>query len=256
MHDLDQEDEYKIAEYIFTFVRAGDLNGAREFCSKIGQPWRAATLEGFRLFNDRNYDVNHNDTSLKSNNQIYFNEGNLNRDIWRLMVQSLIKDDRISPYEKATYAALAGFVGPILPVCRTYMDFVWAYLKALYQNILDKEIKQKMSTLREFTDVMHENDEDYFFENVKKASSLTSLATLQQIFDRIRLLINSSGIGSFATCNVIDKLDSSSFCATSSIPNQLVNNLKSDAQNPFSVTLKYIILSGVDGFKSNTSGKF
>ena len=55
LHDLDQEDEYKLTEYIYSFVRSGELNVARDFCFKIGQSWRAATLEGFKLFNDRNY---------------------------------------------------------------------------------------------------------------------------------------------------------------------------------------------------------
>ena len=87
LHDLDQEDEYKLMEYIYSFVRAGELTQARDFCFKIGQSWRAASLEGFKLFSDKNYSNNRLDS-----NQLYLNEGNLNRDIWRLMVQRLIKD--------------------------------------------------------------------------------------------------------------------------------------------------------------------
>jgi hypothetical protein len=228
----------------------------RDFCFKIGQPWRASTLEGFRLYNDINYDLNHNDSNLRSKNQDYLNEGNLNRDIWRLMVQRLIKEERINAYEKATYACLAGFVGPVLPVCRTYMDFVWIYLKAFYQHIIDKKIRQKMSTLRDFTDIIYD-DEDSFIANITKTSSLSSLTSLQQIFDRIKVLINSSGISNFASSNVLDKTISSNFGTNTSLSNsnQLANNLKSDAQNPYSIILKYVILAGVGGFKSNTIGK-
>ena len=105
LHDLDQEDEYKLTEYIYSFVRSGELNAARDFCFKIGQSWRAATLEGFKLFNDRNFfstaqqlqqqqddDDENNFTMMPSNNQVFLNEGNFNRDIWRLMIQRLIKD--------------------------------------------------------------------------------------------------------------------------------------------------------------------
>lgn len=95
LHDLDQEDEYKIMEYIFAFIRAGDLNTAREFCLKIGQSWRAATLEGFRLFQDENYSRSRGGLTSRTNRneqEIFKNEGNLNRDIWRLMVFKLIKD--------------------------------------------------------------------------------------------------------------------------------------------------------------------
>ena len=114
------------------------------------------------------------------------------------------------------------------------MDFIWAYFKALYHHILDKEIRQSMSTLREFANVPYDNDEDYFFTGINKTSSLASLPTVTQIFDRIKVLINNSG--------------------SLAIPNQIANNLKTDSQNPFSIILKHVIMSGIDGFKSGTSG--
>ncbi len=86
LHDLDQEDEYKVMEYVYSFIRAGELASARNFLFKIGQSWRAATLEGCQLFSDKNYSEN------GENGQVFLNEGNLNRDIWRLMVQRLVKD--------------------------------------------------------------------------------------------------------------------------------------------------------------------
>lgn len=93
LHDLDQEDEYKIMEYVFAFIRAGDLDTARDFCFKIGQSWRAATLEGFKLFQDNNYGRNgHRLASGRKEHEVFKNEGNFNRDIWRLMVYKLIKD--------------------------------------------------------------------------------------------------------------------------------------------------------------------
>ena len=81
-------------EYIFAFIRAGDLDSAREFCFKVGQSWRAATLEGFKLFSDENYLSNSmtNLNNRQQKQQVFKNEGNINRDIWRLMVHKLIKD--------------------------------------------------------------------------------------------------------------------------------------------------------------------
>jgi nuclear pore complex protein Nup107 len=98
LHDLDQEDEYKIMEYIFAFIRAGDLNAARDFCLKIGQSWRAATLEGAKLFQDDNYTQSRHLNARTNRNQqeLFKNEGNLNRDIWRLMVYKLIRNVRLS----------------------------------------------------------------------------------------------------------------------------------------------------------------
>ncbi len=86
LHDLDQEDEYKVMEYVYAFIRAGELGSARDFLFKIGQSWRAATFEGCRLFSDRNY------SEAGEDGKVFLNEGNFNRDVWRLMVQRLIKD--------------------------------------------------------------------------------------------------------------------------------------------------------------------
>ena len=49
--------------------------------------------------------------------------------------------EHFGPYEKAVYASLAGFVSPVLPVCKTYMDFIWAYFKGLYNKIIDRELR-------------------------------------------------------------------------------------------------------------------
>lgn len=37
---------------------------------------------------------------------------------------------------------------------------------------------------------------------------------------------------------------------------QVIAGLKSDSNKPFSVILKHVILSGIDGFESGTLGKF
>ena len=49
--------------------------------------------------------------------------------------------EHFGTYEKAVYGSLAGLITPVLPACRTYMDFVWTYLKALYHFIVEKEIR-------------------------------------------------------------------------------------------------------------------
>ena len=87
LHDLDQEDEYKLMEYVYSFIRSGKFDEARDLLFKIGQSWRAATMEGFKLFSDKNF-LNEE----QMDNQIFLNEGNLNRDIWKLVVQKMMKD--------------------------------------------------------------------------------------------------------------------------------------------------------------------
>ena len=50
-----QEDEVRLLQYVFACIRAGQLDEAQKLCSKCGQAWRAATLEGWRLYHDPNY---------------------------------------------------------------------------------------------------------------------------------------------------------------------------------------------------------
>ena len=37
---------------------------------------------------------------------------------------------------------------------------------------------------------------------------------------------------------------------------QIIKSLKLDAQKPFSIILKHVILSGINGFKTGTNGNF
>ena len=109
-----------------------------------------------------------------------------------------------------------------------------------------------MSILKEFTNIPYDNDEDYFFNSINKSSYQSTLPTVVQIFERIRVLISNSGVSSVTIGNFIDK-NSSTTGTTGLMPAQLVNNLKTDAQSPFSIILKHVILSGIDGFKSGTN---
>jgi nuclear pore complex protein Nup107 len=141
LHDLDQEDEYLIMEYIFCYLRAGDLESASKLCMKIGHVWRAATFEGFKLFNDHNYTHLNSDDSNYNNNKLKLNDGNPNRDLWRLVVSKMIDNDSMSVYEKAVYGTLAGLTRPVLGVCKTYYDYIWVFFKALYNNLLEKQLR-------------------------------------------------------------------------------------------------------------------
>lgn len=113
-----------------------------------------------------------------------------------------------------------------------------------------------MSKFREFTTIPYDNDEDYFFNSINKSSTQSSIPTITQIFERIRVLIGNSGINSVSVSNFIDKSTTSTAGNTGLMPAQVVKNLKNDAQSPFSVILKHIIMSGIDGFKSGTNGTF
>jgi nuclear pore complex protein Nup107 len=69
------QDESKLLQSLFSLIRSGQLDRAQQLCVKVGQPWRAATLEGWKLFHDPNYEENLGGEKLPV-------EGNRNRDIW------------------------------------------------------------------------------------------------------------------------------------------------------------------------------
>ena len=107
---------------------------------------------------------------------------------------------------------------------------------------------QKISGLREFTNVPFDNDEDYFFNSINKVSSAqSSLPNVSQIFERIKVLVNNSDKNT-----AMSKVTTQ---ASALMPAQLVKNLKADAQSPFSIILKHVIMSGIDGFRTGTNGR-
>ena len=56
LHDQDVQDQTQMLKTMFLCIRAGLLETAQELCIKMGQAWRAAALEGWKLFHDPNYE--------------------------------------------------------------------------------------------------------------------------------------------------------------------------------------------------------
>ena len=51
-----QDDERRLLRYMFVLLRSGQMAKAQELCLRVGQPWRAAALEGWKLAHDTNYE--------------------------------------------------------------------------------------------------------------------------------------------------------------------------------------------------------
>ena len=54
LHDLDNRDDHEFAKLLYVYVRSGMLQAAQEICEQSGYPWRAGTLDGWKLFHDPN----------------------------------------------------------------------------------------------------------------------------------------------------------------------------------------------------------
>ncbi|XP_019626310.1 PREDICTED: nuclear pore complex protein Nup107-like [Branchiostoma belcheri] len=134
--DLDKEDEVRLLKYIFTYLRAGQLEEAQRLCRKCGQSWRAATLEGWRLHHDPNMGGGSSELSPI--------EGNPNRDVWKAVCWRMAQDEHVHLYERAVYAALSGNLKELLPACESWEDWLWAY----YKVMVDSRVEQEIRTVR------------------------------------------------------------------------------------------------------------
>ena len=133
--DLDEKDEAKLMKFIFMFLRAGKLEDAKKLCIKYGQSWRAATLDGWRLWHDPNFDA------LSVDGEIGVTEGNPYELFWKVCCWKLCEDSTISTYEKAIYAALSGNLQQLLKVCISWEDSLWAFFKVLIDGKVEQELK-------------------------------------------------------------------------------------------------------------------
>jgi nuclear pore complex protein Nup107 len=68
LHPLDKEDEMRLLRSVFARLRCGQLDEAQQLCFRAGQPFRAAILEGWKLFHDPN---------MKSRTDVADTKGNI-----------------------------------------------------------------------------------------------------------------------------------------------------------------------------------
>ena len=111
---------------------------------------------------------------------------------------------------------------------------------------------------REFVHLPYDSDEDSLFN---KFTHEINSSTIAQIFDRIAVLINNTGLGISGLSNATGSTggygmgnQSMSYSGANATSKEAMY-LKQDLQRPFSVVLKHVIQSGIDGFHSGTNGQ-
>ncbi|CAG9773100.1 unnamed protein product [Ceutorhynchus assimilis] len=148
LHDLDMEADEGLSRKIFKEIRCGRLEEAQKLASQCGHSWKAAIFEGWRLFHNPN--IKENDCAEisdddgyeeRSSNEFKDIEGNGSRDIWKIMALRYSKQDWINPYDKASVATFCGYIEAILPVCSTWEDNLWAYMKSIVDIRVESEIR-------------------------------------------------------------------------------------------------------------------
>lgn len=130
--DLDREDDARLLKNLFTLIRAGMTDEAQRLCKRCGQAWRAATLEGWKLYHDPNM--------TSGSIELQPVEGNPQRGIWKACCWRMAEEDQLNRYERAIYASLSGNLKPLLAVCESWEDCVWAYFRVMVDSLVEKDL--------------------------------------------------------------------------------------------------------------------
>ncbi|XP_067855607.1 nuclear pore complex protein Nup107 isoform X2 [Heptranchias perlo] len=148
--DLDREDDARFMKYLFALIRAGMTDEAQRLCKRCGQAWRAATLEGWKLYHDPN---------LNGGIMLEPVEGNPYRGVWKACCWRMAEDEQFNRYERAIYAALSGNLKQLLSVCDTWEDCVWAYFRVMVDSLVEQEIRALSTPVRELEELPKEYTE-------------------------------------------------------------------------------------------------
>ena len=138
LHSLDQEEETRLIKTLFGCVRCGLLEDGQDLCIRVGQAWRAATLEGWKLFHDPNYQ-----SGTGGEGDKLPVEGNKHRDVWKAVAWRMTEDSSLPQHERAVYAALCGNLSQLTPACTSWEDLLWAGAKCAVDVMVETEIREK-----------------------------------------------------------------------------------------------------------------
>lgn len=126
LDDIERKAETRLAREVFRLIRAGMLEDAEQVCRDAGQSWRAAAISGGK-----------GAASLSANGV-----RNVARRVWRKAAAAIASSNSsaIPKHERAVCALFAGVPEPLLAVCLTYDDQLWARLCILYDKITEASL--------------------------------------------------------------------------------------------------------------------
>ncbi|ALC39773.1 Nup107 [Drosophila busckii] len=167
LHALDMEDNQRLGRAIFAGVRNGQIDKALKLCKHYGQTWRAAILEGWRLYEDPNYEQDVADTEKHEKLPI---EGNPRRDVWKRCAWMLADSKKYDEYTRATAGMFCGHLDALkCLLSSSWQDSLWAHLKVQIDIRVESEIRS--NCLKRY----HPMPDEYW----------NGKMTLEQIFDEL-----------------------------------------------------------------------
>lgn len=163
LHPLDEEDNLRLVKNIFYEVRQGKIDEAVSLCKYSGQTWRAAVLDGWRLYDDPNIRDENSKGELPT-------EGNSRRDLWKKCTWAMAEFPKYDEYTKAIAGVFCGHLNSLMALLKNYEDILWAFLKVQIDIRVEQEIRN--CCMREYVAM----PEGYWKQKM----------TLEQIFDELK----------------------------------------------------------------------
>ncbi|PSC76457.1 nuclear pore complex NUP107 isoform B [Micractinium conductrix] len=160
LHADDAKDEERLAARLFRLLRAGRVAEACQLCEAVGQPWRAASLGGGGVHGalplgaaaeaaDGLDPAGEQAQDLAAEVE---GGGALLRALWRWSCLQLAERAGAAAeasgaglHEAAVYAALGCHVARVLPVCTSWEDACWAYLRCWLDAAVDGALLEQQA---------------------------------------------------------------------------------------------------------------
>uniref|UniRef100_A0A8C4Q5U9 Nuclear pore complex protein n=1 Tax=Eptatretus burgeri TaxID=7764 RepID=A0A8C4Q5U9_EPTBU len=181
--EQDREDEANLLKHTFDLIRAGMVDEAQRHCKHCGQAWRAATLEGWRLYHDPNYD------GVPSSGELQPIEGNFYRDVWKRCCWRMAEEEQFNRYERAIYATLSGNLKQLLLACVSWEDHLWAYFRVMVDGLVEQEVRSLTIRTRELEDLPQEMTPiELTAEKIFEEIQATNLALLKESKEHFHVL--------------------------------------------------------------------
>ncbi|XP_055951945.1 nuclear pore complex protein Nup107-like [Argiope bruennichi] len=148
LHEADKENESRLFKFMFICIRSGKLDEAQQLAERFGEAWLAAALEGWRLFHDPNYE-----NDLMEGQELFEIEGNKYRDLWKAACWEASQAPVVPIHEQAVYGTLCGNLKAVLPVCKAWTDYLWAYVRTSLDKLIEQEIRNLTQQDRSLEDL-------------------------------------------------------------------------------------------------------
>lgn len=135
IHAKDLQEEIQLVNFVWKYIRAGQMDEAVELCRNYKQAWRAATLKGGQFWDD----------NQEEGGDV---QGNRRRLLWKLACRRLASNTPV-PAEQAIYALLGGDMAQVLhtEVLQTWEDYCWAYFKTMVSYLEDSRLIERPAML-------------------------------------------------------------------------------------------------------------